>query len=131
MSDLSSSREQTVLENIRSGGVYVSLHSTDEGNEPTGTSEVGASDYAREFVAATDLSISGSGPTELTNDLDIDWGVTDNDWGTVSHAALWDDAASGTDPTPYTSTMALSNGGDAPSGIQVKINAGGLTFTID
>lgn len=131
MSDLSNTREQTVLNNIAAGGVYVSLHSADEGDEPDGSNEVGAADYGREPVAEADLTVSGTSPTTLTNDAPVNWGTTQNNWGTISHAALWSTEQGGTGEEPYTATIALENGGDAPSGIEVKINAGDLTFTID
>lgn len=131
MSDLSSTRESTVLNNIASGGVYVSLHTADEGNEPDGTNEVSAADYSREFVAASDITISGSAPTTLTNDLDISWGETQNDWGSVTHGALWNDTIGATGEEPYTATVTLGNGGSAPAGIEVKILANDLTFNID
>lgn len=130
MTDLSSTQEQTVLDNIISGGVYVSLHTADEGNEPDGANEVSASDYARASVAATDLSTSGSGPTTMTNDVDINFGTTENDWGTITHAALWDDTAANSG-SPYTATISVGNSGDAPSGVEVSIPAGDLTFDID
>lgn len=131
MTDLSSSRESEVLNSIAAGGVYVSLHTEDEGNEPDGVNEVGAADYEREFVAEADLSVSGSGPTTLTNDVEINWGITENDWGNVTHGALWNDTQGATGEEPYTSTVALGNGGDAPEGIEVRIDAGQLTFDIN
>lgn len=131
MTDLSSSREQEVLDNIAAGGVYVSLHSGDEGNEPDGSLEVGADDYAREHLEEADISISGSGPTTLTNDVEINWGVTENDWGDVTYGALWNTEQGGTGEEPYTSTVELGNGGSAPEGIEVRIDVNGLTFDID
>lgn len=131
MTDLSSSREQEVLDNIAAGGVYVSLHSGDEGNEPDGSLEVDAADYAREHLEEANISISGSGPTTLTNDVEVNWGVTENDWGDVTHGALWNDTQGATGEEPYTSTVELGNGGSAPEGIEVRIDAGELTFDIN
>lgn len=131
MTDLSAAREQAVLDNIASGGVYVSLHTSDEGNNPDGTNEVSAGDYSRQHLAEADISTSGNGPTTLTNDVEINWGTTSNDWGNVTHGALWSAEAGGTGEEPYTATVSLGNGGDVPSGIEVKINSGGLTFDID
>jgi catalase (peroxidase I) len=131
MSDLSSTRESTVLNNIANGGVYVSLHTADEGNEPDGSNEVSAADYSRVQLAEADISISGSAPTTLTNDVDINWGTTQNDWGNVTYGALWNDTQGATGEEPYTATVVLGNGGSAPSGIEVKILAGDLTFEMD
>jgi len=131
MTDLSSTRESTVLDNIASGGVYVSLHTADEGNEPDGSNEVSAADYSRQQLAEADITISGSAPTTLTNDVEINWGTTQNDWGNVTYGALWNDIQGATGEEPYTATVQLGNGGSAPAGIEVKINAGDLTFDMD
>jgi len=130
MTDLSASQESTVLSNITSGGVYVSLHTGDEGNAPDESSEVTQADYSRVHLAEADISTSGSGPTQMTNDVAVDWGTTQNDWGNVTHAALWSDTSANSG-TPYTATVSLSNGGSTPSGIQVIIEAGNLTFSVD
>lgn len=130
MTDLSATQESTVLDNITSGGVYVSLHTADEGNEPDGTDEVSADDYSREELAEADITQSGSGPTQIENDVAVDWGETSNDWGDVTHAALWSDT-DGNDGDPYTATVELSNGGETPSGVQVIIEEGNLTFSVD
>lgn len=133
MTDLSNTQEQQILNNIAAGGVYVSLHTGDEGDEPDGTLEVAAADYAREFVAEADLTVDApdEGPSTISNDLEINFGTTQNDWGTVSHGALWADDVGGVDEAPYTATIAVDNGGATPSGITVRINAGALTFSLD
>ena len=138
MTDLSNSQETTVLNNIAAGGVYVSLHTADEGDEPvpakgTGSTEVTAADYGRQFVAEADLTVStvDAGGSTLTNNLAISWGTTTSDWGNVTHAALWNTDVGGAGEKPYTATVALGNGGSVPSGIEVRINAGELTFTVD
>lgn len=131
MTNLSTSREQSILNDIASGGVYVSLHSADEGNEPDGSDELTASDYSRQHVPESELSINGSNPATLTNDNEIQFGVTNTDWGTISHGALWSHDAGVSGEEPYTSTIELANGGAAPSGVEVKINAGDLTLSLD
>ena len=138
MTDLSNTQEQSILNDIAAGGVYVSLHTADEGDEPvpnrgTGSTEVTAADYSRQFVAEADLTVDApdAGPSTLSNNLEINWGTTQNDWGTVTHGALWNTAIGGTGEAPYTATVALGNGGSAPAGITVKINAGEMTFSLD
>lgn len=130
MSDLSNTQEEAILDDISSGGFYIGLHTADEGDEPDGTDEVDADDYERVELAEADISQSGSAPTQITNDEPIDWGTTENDWGTITHAALWDDT-SGNDGDPITSTVEVGNSGDAPSGVQVLIETDDLTLSID
>lgn len=138
MTDLSNSQETTVLNNIKTGGVYVSLHTADEGDEPVpakgvGSTEVTAADYARQHLTEANCTVTtvDVGGSTLTNAVAISWGTTTSDWGTVTHAALWNTAVGGVGEKPYTSTVALGNAGAVPSGIEVRINAGELTFTVD
>lgn len=119
------------MNNIAAGGVYVSLHTADEGNEPDGSNEVGAADYSRVQLAEADIGISGSAPTTMANNVSIDWGTTSNDWGTITHAALWTGAQGTTGVAPETATIALTNSGSAPAGVSVSIPAGELTFEMD
>ena len=128
MTDLSGHRESETLNAMAAGGLFVALHTADEGNSPDGTSEVTAGDYDRVEIAEADWTISGSGPTTLTNDVVADFGNTDSNWGNITHASLWDAASSG---NPETSTIALTNGGEAPEGIDVEIPAGDITFEIN
>lgn len=133
MTDLSNTQEQQILTDIATGGVYVALHTADEGDEPDGTNEVAAADYEREFVAEADLTVDApdEGASTLSNDLEINFGTTQNDWGTITHGSLWADVAGGASEAPYTSTISLGNSGAAPSGITVRIDAGQLTFSLD
>lgn len=138
MTDLSNTQEQQILSNIASGGVYVSLHSADEGDEPvpakgTGSTELTAADYQRQFVAEADLTITvvDAGASTISNALEINFGTTANDWGQVTHAALWNTDVGGVGEAPYTATVALGNGGAAPAGVTVRINAGEMTFALD
>jgi hypothetical protein len=129
MTDLSGYREEQTLESMISGGAYVALHNGDEGNSPDGSQEVSAGDYDRVQVAEGDWSVSGEGPTTLENDNVIDFGTTSSDWGTITHASIWDGASDA--DNPQTSTIDVENAGDAPEGIQVEIPAGALTFEIN
>ena len=129
MTDLSGYREGETLDAMAAGGLYVALHTADEGNNPDGTNEVSADDYDRVEIAEADWSISGDGPTELVNDVAADFGNTDSDWGDLQYASLWD-GPEDTD-NPETSTITLDNGGEAPEGIDVEIPAGDITFEID
>ena len=109
--------------------LFVALHSGDEGNEPDGTLEVTAADYDRQPLDLADVSITGSGPTTLTNDNDIVFTAsTESNWGDVTWGSLWTAVTGG---NPRTSTVELTNGGAAPEGIEVRIDAGQLTFALD
>jgi hypothetical protein len=130
MTDISSTREDTILDNIKSGGVYVSLHTADEGNEPDGGDEVPTADYSREHLPEADINVSGSAPTTLENTAEINWGTTSNSWGTVTHAALWSDT-SGNNGDPYTATVQVGNSGSIPAGAEVRIDSNDLVFEVD
>lgn len=108
MTDLSNTQEEQILNNIAAGGVYVSLHSGDEGDGTQRHPRSTAADYSHEFVAEADLTVSAPGerPSTLSNDLLVEFGTTTSDWGTVSHAALWADDVSGANEAPYTATVA-------------------------
>lgn len=128
MSDFSTSRETTIANNLIAGGVYVSLHTADEGQEPDGSSEVSAADYDRVNVAQADWTVSGSNPTTITNDNIISFGTTQNDWGAITHGCLWDSATGG---TPLVATVSISNSGATPSGVEVEISGDGIQINID
>jgi hypothetical protein len=130
MTDISSTREDKILDNIKSGGVYVSLHTADEGNEPDESNEVSAADYSREHLAEADINVSGSAPTTLENTAEINWGTTSNDWGTVTHSALWSDT-SANNGNPYTATAQVGNSGSVPTGVEVRIDSNDLVFEVD
>lgn len=102
----------------------VSLHTADPTDSPDGSTEVSASDYARVSVSAgsgwTTVGVDGFENTNI-----IDFGTTQNDWGSVSHAALSDGSGN------WLATTSVSNGGSIPSGTDVYFEAGQLTFTSD
>jgi hypothetical protein len=129
--DFSTSHEATILNNIQSGGVYVSLHVNNvDKQEPDGTDEVSAADYSRASTAESDWSNSGSNPTTMSNDVEVTWTASaNNDWGTVTHFALWDDTAAN-GGTPYTSTIPLDQDQTIQTGMEVTANSGALTFEV-
>ena len=131
MTDLSETEEANVLNNIAAGGVYVGLHTADEGQEPDGSNEVSASDYSRAVIAESDLTVSGASPTTLTNDLAVSFTDSANEnWGDVSHAVLWDDTIANSGE-PYTAAIAVSGGGTVETGVGVDIPSGELTVDMD
>jgi hypothetical protein len=73
--------------------VYVGLFTSAPSHAGGGT-EVSAGDYARE--AATFGAPSGAGATrQIANSSIVDFGTTTNNWGTVTHFALFDAASAG------------------------------------
>lgn len=132
MSDFSTQRESKTASNITSGGVYVSLHTADEGQTPGGGNEVSAADYSRLNIAAADLNTSGSAPTTISNANVEEWTASaQNDWGNVTHFAFWDDTAAN-NGDPETATVSFSSGGgDITAGERVYVEAGQLEIQID
>ena len=130
MTGLSSTWEDEVLQQIATDGVYVGLHSADEGNEPDGSFEVEATDYQRIHLAESEIKISGEAPAILSNDVEIEWGEAEEDWGEVTHGVLWsadlDDVGE-----PYTSSSELTNGGTVSEGIAVSIGVSELEFKVN
>lgn len=102
----------------------VSLHNSDPGESPDGSTEVSAADYSRVSVS-TPGGWATVGNNGLENANQIDFGTTQNDWGTLTHAVLWDDSG------VARAVTALGNSGDAPTGVEVYYPAGELTFTVD
>lgn len=126
MSDFSSYREEATLEDIRAGGLSVSLHTADEGNDPDGTNEVTGDGYARVDTTEADWSISGESPTVIENNVTLDFGTAGSDWGNVTHFAL----LSGTDFE--TSTVELDNAPhEVTEGEDVSVPAGELSLELD
>ena len=130
MSDLSSTEENRILtEWVDANTVWLGIHETDEGNDPDGTTEFDATDYDRQALNAADVTISGGGPTTLTNDADIVFTESaDSEWGEADFGVLWDSETGG---DPRSSAVSLTNGGTVSEGIEFKIEAGDLTFDLD
>lgn len=111
------------------GSLYLSLHTGDPGD--SGANEVAASDYARLALPRTTadwtLSDDGLGMTWVENASDITFPSPTQDWGTVSHIAIWDAATGGT--CLWTGALAAPVTLDAGSpGLQIP--AGQLRFPV-
>lgn len=90
-----------------STNVYVSLHTADEGENPDGSNEVDAADYDRAETSPTDWTVGSSdGPTTVDNANDISFGDPQNNWGTITHFAIWD---ASTDGNPLIKTVQLNS----------------------
>jgi len=137
MSDLTNYSETEIRDWISQGvapdtppdPLYVGLHTADPGESPDGSTEVSAADYSRVSVAA------GSGwdtPNEndFQNAADVDFGEATNDWGTVTHVALWDDTQGATGETAL-AAYAVDTQKAINSGDKAVFSAGDLSFALD
>lgn len=69
--------------------VYLALHTQDPTNDAT-VGEVSATDYARLETSPSDWTVSGSGPTNVTNAVELKFPSAKNSWGDISHISVWD-----------------------------------------
>lgn len=129
MTGLSSTWENEVLQQIADDGVYVALHSADEGNEPDGSFEIDAEDYKRIHLMESEIDIDGDAPTVLSNNVEIEWGEAEEDWGEVTHGVLWSEDLDDVGE-PYTSSSELANGGTVSEGVAVSIDVSELEFRL-
>lgn len=115
--------------------VYVSLHTSDPGETPDGSTEVdsGTTSYARQTVAAGtgwNSITGGSGELGFENANDIEFPEATESWGTISHVALWTDAEGGANENAMAS-YSLDSTKSIDSGDQAVFRAGDLTFLLD
>jgi len=141
MSDLTDYAEQQMRDWMSQGTapatppdpLYISLHTSDPGETPDGSTEVSATNYARQSVgsagwntlAPADVSSNGHG-FENANDIQFD--PANSDWGTITHVALWDGSA---DTDNALASYAVDTSRAITSGDQAQFLAGALTFVID
>ncbi len=127
MSDFTDHQESETLSSIAALNPHVALHAGDPTNSGE-VNEVDAASYDRQQVMEADWTVSGSDPTNLTNDNTIDFGEATESWGDVTHYVIWDGA---TDTDNALVTGALD---DSPhsitSGEQVSIPAGGVSVDL-
>ena len=115
MTDLSGFTEQEVWNaifndtepSLNTGDIYVSLHTADEGNNPDATAEVDAASYNRVAGPAADWEVTGDGPTVATNNAEINFGDPQENWGNVTHFAIWTEDEGVAGEEPLSSTVAL------------------------
>lgn len=96
MSDLTSYSEQQYMEWCFDGDsfdtppseLYVALHTGDPGNDGD-ANEVDGAGYDRVQTDLSDWNVSGSGPTEAVNQVDIEFPTADEDWGVIEHTSIW------------------------------------------
>lgn len=113
------------------GTVYIALHTADPGDQPDGSTEVGAADYDRASVTAdtTEWTLGSSGDaTTITNDNEISFGIASSDWGTITHFSVWDGADSTTNPLW---AAALDTSRDVQTDDEIRFLGGSFEAQID
>lgn len=138
MTDFSGYSEDQILNHIFKNtsifssptNVYISLHTADEGEIPDGSNEVGAADYARASTAPADWTVDASdGPSTVDNANTISFGDPQNNWGTVTHIAIWDAQSAG---NPLTVTASLNSSKEVTQDTdELQFAAGNLTFDLN
>ena len=111
--------------------VYVGLHTSANTDAAAGT-ELSGNGYARQTITFT---VTGTNPTEADNDDAIEFPVATADWGTVSHAGVYDALTGGnllchaqlTDPSDFTTALPKN----IENGDVFRISAGNLKIRLD
>lgn len=133
MSDFTDSLEETVVAYIADGtqvptppsNLAVSLHTSDPGESPDGSTELDSATYpgyGRQALALGDMTGSGG---VRANDNPVQFGPAGSDWPTITHYVLWH-----SNGTPLMHT-AFDTSKDVPSGQGLSIDAGNLEIVID
>jgi hypothetical protein len=109
--------------------IYIGLHTSDPGESPDGSTEVSAADYSRVGVAA-DTGWATPTTSSFENASEVTFGEATNDWGTVSHVALWDDTQGAAGETAI-AAYALDTSKAINTGDEAVFRAGDLSFSLD
>lgn len=141
MSDLTDYSEQQFRDWMSQGSstatppdpLYVSLHTSDPGETPDGSTEVSATQYSRQSVGSSnwntlapgDVSSNGHG---FENAADITFSTANSNWGTITHVALWDGS---TDSDNALASYALDTSRSVTDGDQAQFSSTNLSFVID
>lgn len=111
--------------------IYVGLHTTANTDAAAGT-EISGNGYERQTVVFT---VTGTDPTEADNDAAIEFAVATADWGTVTHAGVYDALTGGnllahaqlTDPSDFSTALPKT----IETGDVFRISAGNLKIRLD
>ena len=125
------SAAETAVNQIISGGADVRLMTTSLSYDDTATEldskEVSSTDYTTVNVPDADWDITfdvANGELTLTNNALVDFGETQNDWGTVVDVAIHND---GTDDFIRADEV---NDPEITTGELVRFPAGEITYTL-
>ncbi|NNM74753.1 phage tail fiber protein [Enterovirga aerilata] len=107
--------EQKVLDHVFGAGtyakptLYAALFTTATGEAGGGT-EVSGGGYARQPIGA--MTVSGTAPTQAVNASTFEFPVATADWGTITHAAIFDAPTGGNmlDHAPLAASKRIDNG---------------------
>lgn len=120
---------------LATGDIYVSLHTADEGNSPTGENEIDSdtTNYSRVAVPAADWDVEPEGPTEVTNNAEISFGDPDSTWGDITHFCIWteDEGVEGEEPYVATTELDTAQTGVDENTDEVRFDVGALTANIE
>ncbi len=131
MGSFSNYWENEVLDHLFGKGaytpptIYVALTAADPGEAGAGLSEPVGNGYARAQTAPSDWNTANGGLLDNAGEIEFDT-PTDN-WGTLTHFALFDAATAGNMLAYGTLTNAKTVG----SGDTVRFAAGELNVTLD
>lgn len=121
----------SAINTIISGGATVRLMTTALAYDDTATElnskEVSATSYSSQTLAEADWSISydaTAGTATLTNDVEIDFGEAQEDWGTIVEFAVQDGS------TDEFIRSDEPNDPQITSGEQVTFPAGAIEYTL-
>jgi len=114
--------------------LYVSLHTSDPGETPDGSTEVSATNYSRQSVSSSgwntlapaDFTNADAHGFENANSIQFD--PANSSWGTVSHVALWDGSSASDNAL---ASFALDSSRSVADGDQVQFAATNLSFGLD
>ncbi|MFW6045353.1 MAG: phage tail fiber protein [Natronomonas sp.] len=106
---------------------YIALHDSDPGSDGS-TGEISAASYSRYEASPSDWSVSGSEPTTVTNDVDLEFGVAQENWGSISHVSIWD-GSGGSDNCLWKGSLTESKA--VGENDEFVIRAGDATFDLD
>ena len=109
--------------------VYVGLHTGDPTNDGD-QNEVSGGSYDRVEVDVSDWTVTGSGPTEVENDEEIQFPDATDDWGTVAHVSLWDSELGAAEEEAI-AAYALDNSKTIEEFDSARFRAGELEFEIN
>jgi len=113
------------------GTVYIGLHTSNPGDAPDGSTEVSAADYDRVAVSTPGgwTTITDGSAQGFENANEESFGIAQNNWGTVTHAVLWDDTLANTGNGLYTIPLDSSKSIDVDD--EPSFAAGELQATVD
>ncbi|WP_157972354.1 hypothetical protein [Saliphagus sp. LR7] len=131
MPGLNQTAAQSAIDVIIAGGADIRLMTTsvnyDDTQTELDTKEVGTADYSAETVAQADWTTTADVPgenTTLENDVVIDFGQAENDWGTVVDVVIHDA------DTDEFIVADEPNDPEITIGEEVSIPAGAITYTL-